>query len=189
MSSNENERDFKKANGKNNGAALAADVLPEEGVLERISDEDSEVAEEIITALRMEVRKHFRGPLPPPEMLAEYEKIQPGLADRIVKMAEKQQDHRISLERSVVDTNNANSRIGLFFGGTIGIIGVAGSLILVALGHTVSGLSALILALASLIGVYLKGLHEKQQTVQKHKSGDTSNAEHEDVKGEDEESN
>ena len=38
------------------------------------------------------------GPLPPPEMLAQYEEILPGAAERILSMAERQAEHRQKLE-------------------------------------------------------------------------------------------
>jgi len=41
----------------------------------------------------------FQGPIPPPGILAEYEKICPGLATRIVSMAEAQSAHRQELEK------------------------------------------------------------------------------------------
>lgn len=37
---------------------------------------------------------HFAGPLPPPESLAQYDKIVPGAAERIIAMAEKEMEHR-----------------------------------------------------------------------------------------------
>lgn len=40
----------------------------------------------------------FSGPLPPPSMYGEYEDTFKGSADRILKMAEKEQDHRIAWE-------------------------------------------------------------------------------------------
>ena len=40
----------------------------------------------------------YSGPMPHPEMLAEYERITPGLADRIVALAERQANHRMMLE-------------------------------------------------------------------------------------------
>lgn len=40
----------------------------------------------------------YSGPIPPPEALARYEQLTPGLADRIVKMAETEGDHRRALE-------------------------------------------------------------------------------------------
>lgn len=36
----------------------------------------------------------FSGPLPPPETLASYNAIMPGAADRIIKMAEAEAEHR-----------------------------------------------------------------------------------------------
>jgi len=44
----------------------------------------------------------FRGPLPPPALLEQYESIQPGLAKRIITLAEKQQEHRFTKEREVL---------------------------------------------------------------------------------------
>ena len=43
----------------------------------------------------------FSGPLPPPSMLAEYDKIVPGGAGRLVTMAETQMAHRHRLEKEV----------------------------------------------------------------------------------------
>jgi uncharacterized membrane protein len=44
----------------------------------------------------------FSGPMPHPAMLAEYEKVQPGLADRIVAMAEKEQAHHHEMAKEIV---------------------------------------------------------------------------------------
>lgn len=43
-------------------------------------------------------QQNFSGPIPPPEYLAAYDQIQTGLAERIVKMAEVEGDHRRALE-------------------------------------------------------------------------------------------
>lgn len=48
---------------------------------------------------RGEIRRYsYSGILPPPEMLNQYNMIEPWLADRIVKMAENQQGHRFGME-------------------------------------------------------------------------------------------
>ncbi len=41
----------------------------------------------------------FQGPLPPPQMLREYEDVFSGCADRIVAMAERQSAHRQAMEK------------------------------------------------------------------------------------------
>lgn len=47
----------------------------------------------------------FSGPLPPPSMYGEYEGVLKGSADRIFKMAEKEQDHRIKWENDALNQN------------------------------------------------------------------------------------
>jgi uncharacterized membrane protein len=51
--------------------------------------------------------KFHKGPLPSPEVLAGYEKIAPGFADRIVRMAEGEIEHRRGLEQQEFDANRA----------------------------------------------------------------------------------
>lgn len=56
----------------------------------------------------------FSGPLPPPSVLRGYNNIEPGTADRIIKMAEKQLNHRIKLEAQIVESNIKNEKVGMF---------------------------------------------------------------------------
>lgn len=42
------------------------------------------------------------GPIPSAEELARYESIKPGFADRILKMAEKEQEERINLNKKII---------------------------------------------------------------------------------------
>lgn len=52
----------------------------------------------------------FSGPIPAPETLGRYDEIMPGLADRIVKMAEQQGAHRRQLEQQSVEAQIADAR-------------------------------------------------------------------------------
>ena len=47
-------------------------------------------------------RIDFSGPLPPPNFLEKYNTIVPGAAERILEMAEAEQNHRHFLEYSIV---------------------------------------------------------------------------------------
>lgn len=49
------------------------------------------------TVTHTQVKAHM-GPLPAPEVLAGYEQILPGAAERILAMAERQQENRLALE-------------------------------------------------------------------------------------------
>lgn len=58
------------------------------------------------------MQKSFSGPIPAPEDLFRYEEIHPGLADRIMKMAENQSSHRHQIESQVVVSNIRNEKTG-----------------------------------------------------------------------------
>ena len=58
----------------------------------------------------------FSGPLPPPAALAKYEEIQPGAADRIISMAEKEQSHRIAAQTEGSKRGFSLLSRGQFFG-------------------------------------------------------------------------
>ena len=48
------------------------------------------------------VRRTHSGPLPAPETYAQYNEVHPGAAERILRMAEKEQDHRHRSEGRVI---------------------------------------------------------------------------------------
>ena len=55
------------------------------------------------------VATQFSGPLPPPSILRGYDDVCPGFAERIVKMAEDEGDHRRDLERQMVKSDIASA--------------------------------------------------------------------------------
>ena len=55
----------------------------------------------------------FSGPLPPPEILSQYDEVVKGAAERILKMAEQQLAHRQGLESAVVNSDISKSYWGL----------------------------------------------------------------------------
>lgn len=58
----------------------------------------------------------YIGPIPPAAELQKYENIQPGFADRILTMAEKQETHRQKLETKMLEEGIKSERIGQIFG-------------------------------------------------------------------------
>lgn len=53
----------------------------------------------------------FEGPIPPPDMLAHYEEVLPGAAERIITLAERQQDDRTRVNERVLDILGAELRV------------------------------------------------------------------------------
>lgn len=83
-------------------------------LLDLVPKGKKEKAHELL-AVMVEQHSIYSGPLPPAEQFASYEKALPGSAERILSMAEKQQEHRISLEKIAVSKEmELNSRGQLF---------------------------------------------------------------------------
>ena len=83
----------------------------------------------------------FRGPLPNPDHLAKYEEICPGLADRIVKMAENQAAHRQSIEKKVIASQTRDSFLGVIFAFLLGCTTIVAGTIITLNGYTFAGFS------------------------------------------------
>ena len=66
----------------------------------------------------------YQGPLPPPRILEEYEKIKPGAAQEIFDMAHKAQEHQISMEKARMNYANRN----LAFNFILGLVGQIGTI-------------------------------------------------------------
>ena len=64
----------------------------------------------------------FTGPLPPPQILAQYEQITPGFANRVMTFAEEQQRHRIELESQVIPETINTSKRGQVFAFIIALV-------------------------------------------------------------------
>lgn len=93
----------------------------------------------------------FQGPLPPPAVLVDYDQALPGLGERIVRMAEKEGDHRRSIERSLLHL----SGWGLASAFTLSIVALAGGFVLLWQGKTLGGLAPVVLALGGLITTFI----------------------------------
>lgn len=85
----------------------ASKKMDEENEISDISEiiENSDIEEDdkerIISIIQ---REEFRGPIPHPQILKQYEEIQAGLAKEIVNMAVKEQNHRHEVEKSMIES-------------------------------------------------------------------------------------
>lgn len=55
-------------------------------------------------------------------MYGEYDRVLPGSAERILSMAEKEQDHRIASEQTALSALVQDSKLGQWFGFAIAVI-------------------------------------------------------------------
>jgi uncharacterized membrane protein len=99
----------------------------------------------------------FRGPVPPPAVLAEYNNAVPNGAERILTMAENQSKHRQEIEKEVISNRIKIEARGQLYAFIIAIVFgvIAGAL--VYNGNEISGSVFGALTLGSLVTAFIKG--------------------------------
>ena len=108
--------------------------------------------------------KHHSGPLPDPETLNQYNSIISDGANRIMIMAEKQQNHRIELEKTAVKSQLSQSKKGQIFGFIITLIIVACGTYLALEGHEKTGMILIGTTLVALAGIFVLGKFRKEKS-------------------------
>lgn len=111
----------------------------------------------------------YSGPLPPPELLSQFNDCIPDGANRIMVMAEKQQEHRILQEDKTISANLKESSRGQVFGFILVILIFLFASYLVVSGNTKTGAIIMLGDLASVLIAYFKG-KASQKTDLAHKA-------------------
>jgi uncharacterized membrane protein len=111
----------------------------------------------------------YHGPLPSPEILHEYNKLFPGLAERIITMAESEIQHRQLLEKQYYDEfwKDQKSRRRLIFIHAICLCVVVAIAILLK-----EPIAASVMAALTITGSYLSNKQTKKLFVEKERSND-----------------
>lgn len=102
------------------------------------------------------------GPLPDGETLIKYNSVIPDGADRIMKMAEKQQEHRMTIEKKAITSQFRQSNLGQWFGLVIGIVGIGCGTFLAYSGATTVGGIVAGGTVVSLVSVFVIGKRIQQ---------------------------
>ena len=124
----------------------------------------------ILTA-RTQRTEAFSGPLPHPDHLERYGKIIENGAERIFKMAENQADHRMTIEKSLVQADIRRSDFGLLYGFVLSLV-VTGSGVWITLqDKSVVGFITMLAPLASIVAlfVYNRQTQRKDEEIQSSK--------------------
>lgn len=109
----------------------------------------------------------FQGPIPPPTILEHYDQIQPGFAERILVMAERQGAHRMQLENIALQGQINRSNRGQVFGFILGLVGLVAGSFCVYSGHDAAGASLGGASLVSLVTVFVIGRSQQGRSLQK----------------------
>lgn len=108
---------------------LPADPLREE-LAERLGPLVSREKRQVLVETAISIyNESFAGPIAHPRHLAEYDRILPGAAERIVAMAERQQQHNIELNNRSIDAAITDERRGMYIGAGILVLCIAAAFV------------------------------------------------------------
>ena len=120
------------------------DKLPENirKVLDKLPENDRTILIEnfrtiLIESEESEESESFFGPLPPASMFGEYDRVVPGSAERILRMAEREQAHRIDWETKALAGEIRQEQHGQWFGLLIAVLCICGAVYLAVNGQAV----------------------------------------------------
>ncbi|HUE73515.1 MAG TPA: DUF2335 domain-containing protein [Pirellulaceae bacterium] len=124
------------------------------------------LAQFLAQVVTVEIREaySFHGPMPPPQMLKEYNEALPGLAERIAVRAEKEQQFRHDITREqIADARRGQlfaaikTYLGQILGFVVSMTAIGGGVWLLATGRSTAGLWAIVSAVAGLVAVFITG--------------------------------
>lgn len=99
----------------------------------------------------------FAGPLPPPNILEQYNKVIPSAAERIFQMAEKEGEHRRYIEKKLVDSQANQVNRGATFGFMLGVLALLGGFVLAYFDKSLVGIAAILGGLGAIITAFIAG--------------------------------
>ena len=121
--------------------------------------------EDVVQSIQLTATATEEGPLPSPQAFKGYEDTLPGAANRILEMAENEQNHRhkhemaaLGIARVGIIGGTRRSYFGMALGFLVALIGILCGTYLAANGHDTSGMALFLASLASLVGVSVYGI-------------------------------
>lgn len=128
----------------------------------------NEILSSLSTTLTICSHESFHsGPLPDPNTLGKYNDVIPNGADRIMKMAENQANHRIGIETRVIKSQSIQSVIGQIFGLLIGICGIFAGTYLASVGQSWVGSIIAGGTVISLVSIFVIGKRNMKKSLEK----------------------
>src|SRR3990167_3524934 len=126
------------------------------------------------------IHQRFEGPIPPPKVLAQYEELSPGLANRIVAMAEQQGNHRRNLEATHLNAQikhleraDWEAKLGQIFAFIIAMTAIIGGIFAIIHDYPYAGSFITTLGIGSIITASINGRFNTSDTKKTSKKNPT----------------
>jgi uncharacterized membrane protein len=111
----------------------------------------------LVATAAMEIVVQHSGPLPPPQILAGYDQVLPGLADRIVSMAESDLRHHQDMQKTALDGEISERKMGQIGGTLVTIVALVISAWVAVSGYPVLGGGLASLTLLGIVTTLIGG--------------------------------
>lgn len=131
--------------------------VPEDLLVTTLAEKVSYEPDELSRVLRAVISQEYSGPIPPPQMLSDYEKVEAGLANRLVTMAEEEQKHRQSLESLAVNGEIDKDKRGQQYALTTSLFIILITAILIYFDHEIAATAFGGVTLTGLAYIFISG--------------------------------
>jgi uncharacterized membrane protein len=125
-------------------------------VIDRIEDLFSENDQHVISRIIMS-GEMFQGPLPSPSILSAYKDVEPTAPDRIISMAESQQKHHNSIQKTQIDGSLRLNTLGMVFAFIIAMTMIILTTVLIMSDHKIPAAVMGGTTMVILVGMFLRG--------------------------------
>lgn len=126
-------------------------VIPQEAVSQLPQDVQQKILQISVQQTQM-----WSGPIPSPDALEKYNHVLPGSANRLLSLAEKEQNHRHDMDRNVLATKAGDVKRGQRYGFVIAIFAVGGAVWCASFAPWVSGVLVSV-PVATIVIAFIKG--------------------------------
>lgn len=109
----------------------------------------------------VQLTEAFSGPVPHPSILAGYDKVVPGAAERILKMAEQNLSHQQYMEKNALSAQRMEVTIGQIFAFIVVLVAFVTSAWFAYRGHAWEGTILGGAILATIVVAFIKGRDSK----------------------------
>jgi uncharacterized membrane protein len=141
------------------------ELIIQEEVIRILESNGTSLPQQKVQQIAISIARSFSGPLPHPDILAEYERILPGCAHRIMTAFENQSRHRMSLESHAVQEQLSQSGRGQILGGIIVFASLGIAAWMGFLGHEVLAGTLGTTTVVSLATIYFLGKKSQYESL------------------------
>lgn len=174
MSTEEKNNDLDLHNDNNKENKLPSltndDIDSLKDLIKKNPNEAFAVFKKEVMSIKVSTAMRYTGPIPHPSTLKGYKEVDPTFPERIVKLVENDQDHKIDLDNTKLNNANKLNILGMWFGFIIAILSLCAGTFLIYLNKNVAGIAAIFASLAGVLAVFIvkqtKGKNDKRDNMQ-----------------------